>query len=479
MKLAPRIIQAMEILQLPLMALQERIEGELQSNPVLEVHEPGVDEEAPPVIEDEPADRGEHVMVVDSDNDNVEDFQRLAEFTDEYGMEFVTSDAPARPRPPDPRERDRKLDAMANTPAPAQSLNEYLLEQWAFVEVDEAIDQAGRLIISYIDEDGYLRTELEELARQTDPPTEPATLTAALKRVQELEPTGVGARDLKECLALQLALEAMAGHDVSLETELVSRFLRDIEMNRLPLIAKRTGRSIEQIKQALESLSHLDPRPGLLIGSRVVPVIIPDVIVEVADDGGILVTTPDDTTPRLYISRNYRRMAKDRKTDKQAKQFIRRNISSAQWLISAIEQRRETVRRVVGEVFSVQRDFIEYGPEALKPLPMANIAGKVGVHVATVSRAVAGKYVQTPRGIFPLRMFFSGGTTTADGEDIAWDAVRAKLKELVEAEDKAKPLNDDQLAAELRRHGIDIARRTVAKYRNLMDIPPARKRRQY
>ncbi len=201
--------------------------------------------------------------------------------------------------------------------------------------------------------------------------------------------------------------------------------------------------------------------------------------VDLTDDGDLVIAMPDSNTPRLYVSRSYRKMSRDKRTDKSARDFIRRNIRSAEWLISAVAQRRETVRRVVGEVFQVQRDFLESGSEALKPLPMADIANKVGVHVATVSRAVAGKYVQTPVGIYPLRMFFSGGTTTSEGEDVAWDAVKAKLREIIDAEDKSKPLNDTKLAAELKKHGITIARRTVAKYRDLMDIPPARQRREY
>jgi len=278
---------------------------------------------------------------------------------------------------------------------------------------------------------------------------------------------------------IQLAAEAQTGRDVSLEMELARRFLRDIEMNRLPQIAKRTGRTLEQIKAAIESISHLNPRPGTLIGQHAVPVILPDVIVRFDEHGELVVFMPESNSPQLYVSKAYRKMVRDRGVDRGARQFLRNNIRSAQWLISAIEQRRETVLRVVVEVFKVQRDFLDHGREALKPLPMADVAEKVGVHVATVSRAVAGKYVDTPRGIFPLRMFFSGGTTTAEGDDVSWDAVKARLKEIVDGEDKSKPLNDDQLAEELKKHGIDIARRTIAKYRGLLDIPPARKRRQY
>jgi RNA polymerase sigma-54 factor len=478
MKLSPRLIQSMEILQLPMLALQERIEAELQSNPVLELHEPGVDEEAPPNRDEEADASGERDMVVDAADDHKEDFKRLDDFADEYDSELAYREASPRPRPVS-GERDPKMDAMANAPAPEQSLNDYLLQQWAFIEAAESVRAAGRLIINFIGEDGYLRTPLEEMPKQTNEPVSLADLRAALSLVQTLEPPGVGARDLRECLMLQLAAEATAGADVSLEMDLVQRFLRDIEMNRLPQIVKRTGKSLPEIKAAIESLSRLNPRPGSLVGQRTVPVISPDVFVEVLGGGEIKITLSDGNQPSLYISKAYRKMARDRGADSQARQFILKNIRSAQWLIGAIQQRRETVRRVAEEVFKVQRQFLEDGPEALRPLPMADIAAKVGVHVATVSRAVAGKYAQTPVGIFPLRMFFSGGTTTADGQNVAWDAVKVKLREIIEGEDKAAPLDDDALAAELKKSGLDIARRTVAKYRKLLGIPPARRRKQF
>jgi len=478
MRLSPRIIQAMEILQLPIMALQERIDAELESNPVLELREAAGDEPSEPRVEDDTPERGEQAMVVKDENGHAEDFQRLDEFVNEYGREVIYDEARRGPSRPT-GERDRKLDAMANTPAPAQSLNEYLLGQWAFVEAAAPVKAAGELIINYMTDDGYLRTPLEEVARGSHPTAAPDDLNAAMALVQALDPIGVGARDLKECLLLQLNAEEAAGADVSLEKELVLQFLHDIEMNRLPQIARRTGKTVEQIKQAIENISRLNPRPGLLVGQSSAPRIIPDVAVDVGDDGELIVTMPDGNTPRLRVSRMYRKMARDRGTDKQARQFIRKNIRSAQWMIDAILQRRQTVRRVVEEVFAVQREFLESGREALRPLPMSDVARKVGVHVATVSRAVAGKYVQTPRGIYPLRMFFSGGKTTAAGEDVAWDAIKVKLKEIVDAEDKANPPNDDDLAAALKEHGITIARRTVAKYRGLLSIPPARKRRQF
>ena len=474
MRLSPRIIQAMEILQLPLAALQERIDEELQSNPVLEMREGGDEPSTAP--EAPSVERGEQPMVVREEGSD-DDFGRLDDFSNEYAHEDIEGLDVPRHAPIE--DRDRKLDAMANAPAPGLTLTEHLMSQWAFVETNAQTRSAGELIINNISPDGYLRATLDEISVQTQPPTPLELLRPALRLVQTLDPIGVAARDLKECLLLQLSAEADGGADVSLEIQLVSYFLRDIEGNRLPQIARRTGKTLEQIKKAIAVISHLNPRPGLLVGEQASPIITPDIIVGYDDRGEIVVTLPDSTLPYLYVSKTYRKMARDRAADRQARQFVQKNIRSAEWLISAILQRQHTVKRVVEEVFAVQRDFLEAGPESLKPLPMGDVAARVGVHVATVSRAVAGKYVQTPCGIYPLRMFFSGGTTTSEGQDVAWDAIKAKLKEVVDAEDKAHPLNDDQIVKALGESGITIARRTIAKYRDLLGIPPARKRKAY
>jgi RNA polymerase sigma-54 factor len=480
MRLTPRMIQAMEILQLPTMDLQHRIDEALQSNPVLEVGEDqGDGDEAPSPADaasEEVAPR-EQDMVVDEIGGNEVGFERLADFMDEYGSEIIDAEPPRRPRKDDGGE-DAKLAAMANTPARVESLHQVLLEQWAFVDTPGPVTLAGKAIIDEIDDDGYLRMDLEQWAFNEETPYTPSDLAEALRGIQELDPSGVGARDLRECLLIQLTREAQAGRDVALERVLVERFLRDIEMNHIPAIARKVGRPVEDVQAAIENLSHLHPRPGRLVGGQGAPIIVPDVIVEICEDRPV-VTMADDRMPPLQISSDYKLLSRDRNTDKQAKQFLRSNIQSAQWLIHAIAQRRETIGRVAQAVFEFQMPFLLQGPAALKPLPMAQVAARVGVHVATVSRAVAGKYAQTPQGIFPLRMFFSGGTTRSDGEDVSWDAIKVKLQEIVDAEDKSNPLSDDKLAAALEAAGLSVARRTVAKYRNAMDIPPARKRRQY
>ena len=479
MKLSPRMIQAMEILQLPLLDLQARVEAEMQSNPVLEIQPSAEDgDEATPAVGASLPDRGETALVVREGGAD-EDFRRLSEFQEEFEPWLFPDQAPSRPRGEE-GDRDRKLDALANAPADGQTLHEFLQQQWAFVEVDDLTRRAGGVLITFIDDDGFLRTPPEEIAKTDDARDIPLqALRDALVPLQTLEPPGIAARDLRQCLMLQLEAQSAAGRSVELELALVRDFLRDIEMNRLPQIARRIGRSVEEIRQAIGRLARLNPRPGSLVSSRPAPAVLPDVRVELDEQGNVTVSVPEGFSPRLAISRPYRRMAKNRATDREARAFLRRNIRSAEWLITAISQRRATLRRVAEEIFRVQKEFLYVGSEALKPLPMADVAERVGVHVATISRTVAGKYAQTPIGIFPLRMFFSGGTKTAGGQDVAWDAIRAKLREIIDAEDKRAPLNDDQIVAELTKHGIRIARRTVAKYRDVMGIGSKQQRRRF
>jgi RNA polymerase sigma-54 factor len=261
---------------------------------------------------------------------------------------------------------------------------------------------------------------------------------------------------------------------------LVDKHLADIQMNRLPRIAKATGMSMEQVNAAIARLRRLDPRPGRRLAPDTPTTIVPDVIVEYDPvHDRYVAALARGRTPALRICPRYRKMARDRSHDRGTRDFVARSMSNARWLIDSIQQRNNTVLRVVRVVLEVQRDFLDHGQQHLKPLPMVQVADQLGIHVGTVSRAVSEKYLQTPRGIFPLRMFFSGGTEDARGDAISWTAVQAKLKQIVDAEDKVDPLSDDQLAEKLSEQGIDIARRTVAKYRKQLDIPTARQRRAY
>jgi len=405
MTLAPRMIQSMEILQLPMLALQERIKQELESNPVLEVSSEGGEQAAEQAAEEASAEatveettEAEKDLVVKDDSSKEDDFERLSSF----GPDFVEYDVPA-PRARvyrDSSEHDPKVEAMANTAARETSLDEYLLLQWSFISAAEAIKHCGELIISFIDDDGYLRMPLADLISQTNIPMTTEQLGQALELVQTLDPAGVGARNVQECLSLQLG---RLGGDTQIERELIVNHLDDIKMNHYPAIVKRMGLSMEQINAAVERIARLDPAPGHAVGQPPVPYIVPDIIVEYdpANDE-YYARLADDQLPKLGISEQYRSMFRSRGLDGKAKEFLQRNIRSARWLIDAIQQRRHTLMRVVNAVIGVQRDFLEKGPEFLKPMPMLQVAERLGIHVATVSRAVSDKYVQTPGGIFPL-----------------------------------------------------------------------------
>jgi RNA polymerase sigma-54 factor len=293
---------------------------------------------------------------------------------------------------------------------------------------------------------------------------------------------GIGARDLRECLLLQIDAKAkqQGAPDLTIERLLVSDYLKDIEANRLPRIASATGYDVEQIKQALLHLRQFHPHPGRQLSQDSPRAITPDAVVDY-DEAHDRYTARlvDDRLPNVYLNPRYLKLIRDRRVDRKTREFVGNNLRTARWLLEAIQQRQATLMRVINVVIEAQRDFFDHGPQFLKPLPMTLVADQLGIHVATVSRAVSAKHLLTPRGILPLRMFFSGGTETDAGAAVSWSAVQATLEEIIQAEDKANPLSDDDLVVKLKEKGIEIARRTVAKYRKLLHIAPARQRRQF
>lgn len=511
MKLAPRMIQSMEILQMPLAELEERIDQELESNATLEVVEITPDEESTaPDAEAAPSDAPLEI----DEGESISDFQRLEsfeqsdpdaaenEFSSRRNADLAAGDGqPWRQNRRPDGERDAKQDAMASAPARGPSLSEQLREQWALTEVDESLRAAGELIIAFLDEDGYLRTDLETIADRApggaamggtggagengERRPSPKLLEQALRAVQLLmDPPGVAARDARECLLLQIdAIQAEEdAPDPALEAArvLVDRHMDDLMRNRLPRIVETSGLSMDRINAGIARLRHLSLAPARRLVDDSPHPITPDAIVEYDEEGDRYIAYLNDARlPNLRINRTYAKMARDRSVDTGDRRFLRKNLSNAQWLIDALQQRKNTLLRVINVVIQEQRDYFDYGPEALRPLPMTQVADQLSVHVATVSRAVAGKYLLTPRGVVPLRGFFSGGTETDAGEQVSWDAIKASLKEIVDAEDKAHPLSDEALAAALKERGIQIARRTVAKYRDQLSIPSARIRKTF
>jgi RNA polymerase sigma-54 factor len=477
MILAPRMIQSMEILQLPIMALQERIQQELQENPVLELNEePSEEQEAD---EEEPeatteVDDPTQELVIDDQSNNELDFDRLEALSRDWEDHFNEEHRPSRNGLSE--EDDRKHDAMQNMPSRPQSLHDYLNDQFVFFDAPPLLMRLASFLITLLDQKGFLGVTLEEAVYRFGEEVTLAQMEEALHIVQKLDPPGVGARDLKECLLLQLTPETP--HRDVLRV-LIEHHLEDLEHNRLPVIQRRTGFELATIKEAIETLKHLNPMPGSQFASNSIPYVVPDIVVERNEDGDYDVRLLDDWTPSLYISRRCMELYRDKSADPKTKEFLKRKIQAAQWLMESIEQRRSTLEKVTKSIIKHQRAFLDKGPEFIEPLKMQQIADQVGVHVTTVSRAVDDKWAQTPRGIFPLKRFFGGGTHTATGEEVAWETIKQKLLEIIDKEDKSNPLSDEDLVAKLQEAGYPVARRTVTKYRKMLNIPSSRQRKDW
>ncbi|MBY0514674.1 MAG: RNA polymerase factor sigma-54 [Gemmataceae bacterium] len=485
MILAPRMIQSMEILQLPIIDLQAKIEHELQENPFLELKEKHGDQD------ETEAEFNPDAPLKHDDTGDLE-FSRLEalnkDWDDHFNEEHRVSRAALE------EEGDRKLDAMANMPDRAPSLQDHLAEQLGEMELDDDQRRLARHVCSYIDRTGYLGTReklagdddrdtfrpvpLAEIAATYDLPVTAEQIEDTLVHVvQKLEPPGVGARDLKECLLLQLTPDTPFGDVLRV---IIRDHLEDVAYNRLPLVQKATRLDIPTIQEAIGALHHLDPKPGLKFAGAETQYVVPDIVVERNDSDDYDVRLIDDWVPPIRISKRYFELYKSKGLDEAQREKLRKSLQSAQWLVSAVEQRRNTLLKVTKAIINHQRMFLDAGPEHIQPLKMQQIADQVKVHVTTVSRAVDDKWVQTPRGVFPLKRFFGGGKVNDQThEEVAYEVMKQKLMELIGNEDKANPLSDEELVGRLNEAGYPVARRTVTKYRKMLKIPSSRQRKDW
>lgn len=501
MRLAPRMIQAMKILQMPVMDLQERIQQELDENPVLEQREAADAEDFEPLPREDDRDPGQKELVIDEAHNNEQDFDRLDALSRDWEDHFNEEHRPSRNSIDE--EGDRKHDAMQNMASRPQSLQDYLTDQIGFLDLPEGSSRLVRHLIAHIDDNGFLSIPDEsdpeyqklvkdpnhkpdrplrrrlpsfaEIAATFDGAATPEQVEEALYALQRLDPPGVGARDLKECLLLQLAPDTP--HRDLVRT-LILHHLEDIPHNRLPALERATGHDMATIKEAIEVIKHLNPRPGTGFTADNIPYVVPDISVERNEDGTYEVKLLDDWLPEVYISKRYIELYKDKGSDPKMREFLRSKIQSAQWLQESIEQRRGTLLKVTRAIIEHQRAFLEKGPEHIQPLKMQQIADQVGVHVTTVSRAVDDKWMQTPRGVFPLKRFFGGGKKVGD-EEIAYEVMKQKLLEIIDKEDKASPLSDEELVDRMNAMGYPVKRRTVTKYRQMANIPSSRERKEW
>ncbi len=477
-KLAPRMIQSMEILQLPLQELQERIEQELAENPLLELQEsdPDLPDETPEHESSKEKDVDDKEIIVDESHKNADDFERLLNLDQDVPDYFDDGTRHSASRMEEDAERAH--DAISNVAERPESLQDHLMHQLGEMDLPQEMVRMCERIISTLDpkDGGYFRSSLRDLLPADADAEQLRLAEKALELVQSLDPLGIAARDLKECLLKQLTEDMLFYEEMQ---TLITSHLEDLRDNRLPLIQKQTGYSIELIQEAWVELRTLNPKPGAKFAETFVASVTPDVNVIRNEEGKYQVVVDDSRTPTLHISRYYRERLSSGNITPEEREYIRRKITAAQWLIESIEQRRSTLTKVAQAIVDHQTRFLDDGPEFIEPLKMQQIADKVGVHVTTVSRAVDDKYMQTPRGIFPLRRFFVGGTRTEEGDDVAWDIIRLRLQEVVDKEDKQHPLSDDDLVEELKKLGLTVARRTITKYRQKMGIPSSRQRKDW
>jgi RNA polymerase sigma-54 factor len=484
MKVNPRLYQAMELLYMPLLDLQQHLKTEMAENPFLEMAEADVLNE---VSLEETTPEEEKEDEVDWEEVLLDDYNQGGKRRGQF------------------EEKEMTLPTVTEAP----DLHDHLLEQLHHLSISDREIRMGEEIIGNIDEAGFLSCELEEIVRCAndwltdvrevareraeaidDPearaeeqaelealfqPFDLEDAEAALEVVQAMDPPGVGARDIRESILLQLRHE---GEEDTVSHTLVSAHFDDFLNHRWTDIARSLGLTPKEVQNAADRIAQLDPKPGLRYAPPEESYILPDLIVEKVD-GEYHVFLNDTSLPRLRISRAYREVARDRNKFKgENKEFISRKLNSANWMIQAIEQRRQTMLKVMNFIVDRQRDFFEKGVQHLKPLTLREVADYIEMHESTVSRVTNEKFVQTPRGVYHLKFFFSSGLETTSGEEISARGVRDKIRILVEQEDSKKPLTDQKIVDLLKSEGIKIARRTVAKYRDQLGILPARMRKR-
>jgi RNA polymerase sigma-54 factor len=457
--LAPHLFQSLEILQMPLLDLQQMIQQELSENPTLEATQEQADEQ----IEIEQGTK-------DAERDEFDnEFEKLAALGEEWGDNFYENRQVAS-RGSDAEE---KYQYMMDSLSEASSLHDQLLEQLSFSNLNAYERKIAEIVVGNIDDDGYLTLDVEDLLALPNFPAD--TLDKILDVIHDFDPAGVGARDLRECLLLQLK---RSGQEESQEYQLVADYLDLLGRHKFEEIARTMGLTIERVKELAESVAKLDPKPGHNFSEARIEYVTPEIILE-KKDGEYVITQNKKPYPNLFISQKYLQMLKDPNTSKEVKVYIREKITKSKHFIQSIDQRMNTIYRIAVEIVRIQRDFFDHGVSKLKPLNMKTVAELLEVHETTISRATTGKYMQSPRGLLSMKYFFKPGIMTASGEAISNESVKAALAEIIRDEDKKKPYSDAKLVTLLEEQGMKIARRTVAKYRDLLRILPSHLRKQH
>ncbi|MGK9476915.1 RNA polymerase factor sigma-54 [Melioribacter sp. OK-6-Me] len=476
-KLSPQQIQYQKLLQLNTLALEQRIKTELELNPILE--EALEDEMELEQLEEEPEKENAAEDEEEEQFDNAEDEFDLEDFMNdsEYEQEFERLN------------KNNDEEKVYPVAIQRKSMRDSLIDQLHMLDLTEKEMILGENIIGALDKDGYFKEDLEKfinelkLFESIDVSLEDAE--KVLKKIQTLEPVGIAARNLQECLLIQIRNSSYDPYYSYIAEKILSEHFEDFINKRFDNIQKNLKLSTETLKSALALIQKLNPKPGEgNIDSEQINQITPDFIIEKVDDNYI-VTLNDRAVPSVTISKTYlemlennKRKRKIPKREKEAHQFLREKFESAKWFIASLHQRRQTLMKIMQAILEKQYEFFENGPKYLKPMIYKDIADEIGMDISTISRVVNGKYVQSPQGIHELKYFFSEGLSTDDGDEISNKHIKELIKEICENEPKDKPYSDDKIASILQEKGIHIARRTVAKYREQLKIPVARLRKK-
>ena len=458
--MTPRLQQALKLLQMPTQELQQVLRQEILQNPLLEEVDEVEDikeDEATVEEEEAKADEKEETSAEKDNRDDWDDYFETA-----FGMGGTQA------------EIEEREDFQERVPIAQPSFSEFLMSQMRLTTKDEKVLEIGEYIIGNLDNSGYLVCTLEDIARTCSATME--QVEEVLKIVQTFEPSGIGARNLRESLLIQLEAR---GQSDSMAARIVSDHFEEFKQKKYLDISKKLKISLKEVQAQAAIIGSLDPKPGLDIISEGPKYVIPDLIVERVGDK-FIVFLNDRNVPRLRISQSYKsELQSDHEISDETRSFIQGRLKNAKWLIQTIEQRRRTMIKVMESIVEAQMDFFERGASFLKPLTLQQVAGKIGMHESTVSRVTTNKYVQTPRGVFELKYFFSSALSTDSGGEVSAKSAKIKIKEIIGKEDTKKPMSDQKIADLLKKDGLIIARRTVAKYREQLGILPARHRKEY
>jgi RNA polymerase sigma-54 factor len=457
--LTPSLQQAIKLLPMSTLELADLLNQEMVENPLLE---------EVPTEELQPADQAAQLEKAETDTAE----QQKAESWDDQDFEYFFGDYLDDGYQPRTPQEVKELPPIENTLSTSSSLADHLVWQLSLQTDDERLKEIGSAIIGNLDDDGYLVASFDELAAMGPWPV--ADVERALRLVQSFDPIGVAARDLQESLLVQLRHLGLEGSPTE---RIVVDHLRLLQNHQVPEIAKKLGLSIDEVKEHVEIIRHLDPKPGSRYNPQQSHYVIPDVYIVKVEDQYVAVLN-EEGLPQLRISPTYRRLLdKSNENSSETRAYVKDKFRSALWLIKSVEQRQKTIHKVATSIINFQRDFLDHGIEHLRPLVLRDVANDIGMHESTVSRVVTNKYMHTPQGVFEMKFFFHSGISSSYGESVSSVTIKQRIRKIIEAEDPRKPLSDSKIVSILQREGLVLARRTIAKYREELKIPTSNQRK--